>query len=243
MKQEPQDISCKNKQQQVTEIKQQQDTNDSKSIKKNAAETMLVSEPPENMLFNKNVDETTLKSGSAKYTKFMGKKYVRGDLVLTGTNEGHLLVYSLSKDTIIHYYDQILNNMIWCIAKTSNNKSLYVCDWEYNFVEIDVKTCKKLNCNRLKINYLAVTDDNRFLFTATQNENGRYEIQKHSVRTNKLIDTLEGHQKQVSIMSISHDNKLLLLGYWDGSISIVNTQEWKIIKTTKILDDMITSIS
>jgi len=93
-KEEVQDISCTNKQQEVTKNKQHQDTSDCKSTNKNAAETILVSEPPENMLLNKNVDKITLKSAFAEYTKFAGEKYVRGDLVLLGSIYGHFIVYS-----------------------------------------------------------------------------------------------------------------------------------------------------
>lgn len=242
MKEELQDIE--NKQQEVTEIKKQQDTNDCKSINKNAAETMLVSEHLENMpviiyllglpMMIKNVDKNILKSAPDKYIKFVDKKYVRGDLIVFGSARGHLLVYSLSKDTIIHDFGQILKYPVTCIAKTTDNKTLYVCDFYFNTVEIDLRTGKKLSCNRLKIDYLAVTHDDRFLFTATKNKNGWYEIQKHSARTTKLIDTLEGHQNKVCSMSISHDNKLLFLGYY-CTIDIVDIQKFKVIKTTEIL--------
>jgi len=44
-------------------------------------------------------------------------------------------------------------------------------------------------------------------------------------------------------MSISHDNKLLFLGYYDRTVDIVDIQEFKLIKTTEILEDTIFSIT
>ena len=58
----------------------------------------------------------------------MGNEYVTEDLVLTVSNYGgHLIVYSLSKGRIIHDYGKILKGQVTCIAKTSNNKYIYVC--------------------------------------------------------------------------------------------------------------------
>ena len=92
MKEELQNIE--NKQQDVTEIKKQQDISDCKSINKNSAETMLVCESSGNMLMIEIVDKIIMKSALVKYTKFVNKKYDKGDLIVCGSDEGHLLVYS-----------------------------------------------------------------------------------------------------------------------------------------------------
>ena len=50
--------------------------------------------PSENMPLNKSDIENKSKSAPAKYTKFVNKQYVKGDLVLILKFEGHLSVFS-----------------------------------------------------------------------------------------------------------------------------------------------------
>ena len=87
-------IFCTKKQEEVFVLLQEQEINDCTSINKNATESMLVCEPPENMPMIQNVGKTILKSAPDKYTKFVNKKYVKGDLVLLASDEGHLVVFS-----------------------------------------------------------------------------------------------------------------------------------------------------
>jgi len=118
-----------------------------------------------------------------------------------------------------------------------------VCNNQYNFAELDLRTGKRLSCKRLKTKYVAVTGDSRFLLTAAINRNNEFRIEKHSIRTKKLIGTLEGHADVVYSMSISHDNKLLFIVYF-CTIYIVDIENFKVIKTFKTLDfGMVTSIS
>ena len=97
----------------------------------------------------------------------MKVKYLEGNRVFIGYDEGYLYEYSMNEKRIVYRFGQILNNMIISMATTFDNKYLFLCDSSGGFIEFDIPTRTQVNNFGIKsARYFVVTYDNQFLITA-----------------------------------------------------------------------------
>ena len=134
-------------------------------------------------------DNTRQFSDENRINRGKEMKYSDGDRVFLGCEAGNLLEYSMKKLRIVHDFGIVLDNHISSMAKTFDNKSLFICDEDSGFREFDISSHMKLDSFAVRnAEYCIVTYDNKFLITCEGNLLGA-NLSKWSIRTKKQLYT------------------------------------------------------
>ena len=122
------------------------------------------------------------------FNKIKEVKYPEGNRVFTGCSEGYLYEYSVTDKKVVHDFGQILNKTIVSMAKTVDNKYLFVSDDDGGFREIEIATRKQVNNFKIEnARKCVVTYNNHFLFIAEDGK--KCNLRKLSIQTNQQIHT------------------------------------------------------
>ena len=177
---------------------------------------------------------------SDKNTKI---KYPEGDKLFVGYTDGCLLEISMIEEEHIHDHGKILDNAFSLMAKTNDNKSLFVFGFEGNFVQLDIPTRKKVNSFIIKnASYFVVTHDGKYLITGESKENCNFT--KQSLRTNKRLHTWQsGVNQGLASQSCSYDNKYQLIGYYYGWLTVFDLKKHQKLKNIEVISYAIFSVA
>ena len=175
--------------------------------------------------------------------KLYEMKYPEGDRVFIGYSSGYLLEYSIDAKRIVHDFDKILNEDIISINKTSDNKSLFLCDWEGGFREFDIPTRKKVNNFEVQsAKCCVVTYDNQFLITAENKLNCLFT--KWSIQTKKKLHVWNSNfNEYVWSQNCSYDDQYQFIVYGCGYLGIFDIQKNLALKNVEIFPRSITSLA
>ena len=137
---------------------------------------------------------------------------------------------------------KVLDDVIISMAKTTDNKSQFVCGSHGDFKELDITTLKQVNSFNVKsAKCCVVTYDNKYLITAEDAEGCN--IKKWSIRSKKLLHTWNsGISMYVDTQSCSYDNKYQLGGMrmW---LTIFDLQKHQTLQEIQIMSDCILSVA
>ena len=123
-------------------------------------------------------------------------KYPKGDKVFGGLNQGSVIEFSMISETIVHDFGGFSESRIASMAKTFDNKYLFVCDADGCHKELDISSLKPVNSLPVKSAILcAVTFDNKFLITADDGDDCK--LTKWSIRSKKELHTWMSNDRWV----------------------------------------------
>ena len=109
--------------------------------------------------------------------------YPDGERMFLGFIEGHLKEYSFKLDETIHDYGQVIDYGVSSMAKTVDNKIIFVCSYGGQFKEFDTSSHNEVNNFKVEeAQYCVVTYDSQFLITAEF-----IYLSKWSMQTKQLI--------------------------------------------------------
>ena len=115
-------------------------------------------------------------------------KHPEGNRVFIGCLRGELYEYLINEKRISHDFCQILDDDIFSMATTFDNKYLFLCTAISGFREINIRTHKQVNKTGVEnVWKCVVTYDNRFLITSTARENPK--LTKWSIQTKQQLHT------------------------------------------------------
>ena len=177
------------------------------------------------------------------------QKYLDGNRIFIGCLNGSLQEYSMVENKIIHKFGETLNDGIYSMSKTFDNKSLFVCDWDGGFREFDISIHRQVKTFEAQnVKCCAITNDNKFIFTATKEPNcnlTKWKIQtKQSINIIRFYYTWKGNvNKTVASQNCSYDRRYQFIGYWDGWLGIFDIKYHKTIKNIQALSFHIKSVA
>ena len=182
-------------------------------------------------------------------------KSPEGDKIFAACTDGSLIELSMISKTIVYDDGRILDDIIFSIAKTNDNKSQFLCGYHTGFIEIHIPTRKKLRSyTKQRPSRCVVTHDNKFLVTY-ENKNGIGFITKWSVRTKKKLHTwqfdVQSNFYWIRSQSCSYDNKYQFIGYEvqydsdgsDGYLGIFELQKHQTRKCIIVMPGAIISVA
>ena len=173
----------------------------------------------------------------------MESDYAEEDRIFIASSKGELKAFSLSEKRIVQKFGKFMNT-VNSVAKTSDNKKMYICDWDQTFTEFDLvenKIVRKLNVQNAKV--CAVSPDNKFLVTA---EDGFHDFNfcKWSLENDQLIKTWKSDQNlYITSICFSLDNRYQFIGCNWGKFQILDLENYKTIKTVHALETNISSMA
>jgi hypothetical protein len=104
--------------------------------------------------------------------------YPDGERMFLGLTGRHLEEYSLKLDETIHDYGQVLDYGVSSMAKTVDNKIIFVCSIVGEFKEFDTSSHNEVNNFKVeRAHYCIVTYDSQFLITAYRNTLSKWSMQ------------------------------------------------------------------
>ena len=71
--------------------------------------------------------------------------YPDGERMFLGLTSGHLKEYSLKLDKTIHDYGRVLSGNVYSMAKTVDNKIIFVCSYTGQFKQFDISLHNEVN--------------------------------------------------------------------------------------------------
>ena len=72
------------------------------------------------------------------------KTYPDGDRMILGFEDGSLSEYSSKLGEILHDYDRVFDD-VFSMAKSLDNKSIFVCSYNMEFKEFDILSHNEVN--------------------------------------------------------------------------------------------------
>ena len=164
--------------------------------------------------------------------------------IFVGCWNGSLIEFSIIENKIMYDYScKICDREITSMAKTSDNKTQYVCDYNGDTKEIDIRTHKQVK--NFQVNnavYCVVTHDNKSLIIAECGKNCW--LTKWSIRSKKKLDSWQSVvDARVYSQSVSQDNRYQLIGYVKGILGIFDLQSHKTLKNINFLSEAIFGVT
>ena len=155
--------------------------------------------------------------------------------VFIACNDGSVVEFSMIEKKVVQK-QKISDTIFYSMAKTSDNKTQFLCDGNFKLKVAELSTLKPVKGFREKdAFYCVVTHDNQFLITADHSFNGHNgTLIKWSMQTKKQLHKWQsGVDTETFSLSVSQDSKYQLIGYY-SKVSIFDLQKDKTLKNIEI---------